>query len=161
MCTNLKTVPKLLWASQVVPVVKNPVSAVRDPDLISGSGRSPGEGNGNPSRYPCVENPTHRGAWLGIVHGVTKSCPHLSNQHFHTFYITNNISNFCLFAEKKFASQRNRKKEIFSIFSIVSLFFILILVLNMLFPTVIIPTISCVDFKHLMWSGRIPCLLHP
>ena len=99
MCTNLKTVPKLLWASQVVPVVKNPANAARDPDLISGSGRSPGEGNGNPSRYPCMENPIDGGAWLAIVHGVAKSCPHLSNQHFHTFYITNNISNFCLLAD--------------------------------------------------------------
>ena len=34
-----------------------------DPGLIPGSGRSPGEGNGNPLQYSCLENPTERGAW--------------------------------------------------------------------------------------------------
>ena len=34
-----------------------------DPGLISGSGRSPGEGNGNPLQYPCLEKPMDRGAW--------------------------------------------------------------------------------------------------
>ena len=34
-----------------------------DPDLIPGSGRSPGEGNGNPLQYSCLENPMDRGAW--------------------------------------------------------------------------------------------------
>ena len=37
-----------------------------------GSGRSPGEGNGNPVQYSCLENSTDRGAWQAIVHGVTK-----------------------------------------------------------------------------------------
>ena len=36
---------------------------VGDPGLISGSGRSPGEGNGNTLQYSCVENPVDRGAW--------------------------------------------------------------------------------------------------
>ena len=40
---------------------------------IPGSGRSPGEGNGNPLQYSCLENSMDRGAWLGIVHGVTES----------------------------------------------------------------------------------------
>ena len=44
-----------------------------DPDLIPGSGRSPGEGNGNPLQYPCLENPMDRGAWWATVHGATKS----------------------------------------------------------------------------------------
>ena len=35
----------------------------RDPGLIPGSGRSPGEGNGSPLQYSCLENPTDRGAW--------------------------------------------------------------------------------------------------
>ena len=39
---------------------------------IPGSGRSPGEGNGNPLQYPCLENPMHRGAWQAAVHGVAK-----------------------------------------------------------------------------------------
>ena len=40
---------------------------------IPGSGRSPGEGNGNPLQYSCLENPIDGGAWWAIVHGVTKS----------------------------------------------------------------------------------------
>ena len=39
--------------------------------LIPGSGRSLGEGNGNPLQYSCLENPMDRGAWRGTVHGVT------------------------------------------------------------------------------------------
>ena len=39
---------------------------------IPGSGRSAGEGNGNPLQYYCLGNPMDRGAWRAIVHGVTK-----------------------------------------------------------------------------------------
>ena len=46
---------------------------VGDPGLIPGSGRSPGEGNGNPLQYSCLENPMDRGAWWATVHGVAKS----------------------------------------------------------------------------------------
>ena len=46
---------------------------VRDADLISGSGRSPEEGNGNPLLYSCLENPRDRGAWCAVVHGAAKS----------------------------------------------------------------------------------------
>ena len=41
--------------------------------LMTGSGRSPGEGNGNPLQYSCLEEPTDRGAWWATVYGVTKS----------------------------------------------------------------------------------------
>ena len=44
-----------------------------DLGLIPGSGSSPGEGNGNPLQYSCLENPMDRGAWWATVHGVTKS----------------------------------------------------------------------------------------
>ena len=44
-----------------------------DPGLIPGSGRSPGEGNGNPLQFSCLENAMHRGAWWAIVPGVAKS----------------------------------------------------------------------------------------
>ena len=57
-------------------VVKNlPANAGdgRDMGLISGSGRSPGEGNGNPPQYSCLENPMDRGAWWAIIHRVAKS----------------------------------------------------------------------------------------
>ena len=40
---------------------------------IPGSGKSPGEGNGNPLHYYCLGNPRDRGDWQAIVHGVTKS----------------------------------------------------------------------------------------
>ena len=45
---------------------------VGDPSSILGSGRSPGEGNGNPLQYSCPENPVDRGAWWATVHGITK-----------------------------------------------------------------------------------------
>ena len=44
-----------------------------DAGLISGSGRYPGEGNGNPLQYSCLENPMDRGAWWAIVFQVTES----------------------------------------------------------------------------------------
>ena len=44
-----------------------------DPGSISGSGRSPGEGNVNPLQYSCLVNSMDRGAWWATVHGVTKS----------------------------------------------------------------------------------------
>ena len=44
-----------------------------DPGLIRGTGRSPGEGNGNPLQDSCLENSMDRGAWQAIVHGVSKS----------------------------------------------------------------------------------------
>ena len=44
-----------------------------DRGLISGSGRSPGGGNGNPLQYSCLGNPMDRGAWWATVHGVAKS----------------------------------------------------------------------------------------
>ena len=45
----------------------------RDKSSISGSGRSPEGGNGNPLQYSCLENPIDGGAWGAIVHGVTES----------------------------------------------------------------------------------------
>ena len=44
----------------------------RDEGSIPGLGGSPGEGNGNPLQYSCLENPMDRGAWRAAVHGVTK-----------------------------------------------------------------------------------------
>ena len=46
---------------------------VGEPCLISGLGRSTGEGNGNPPQYSCLENSMGRGAWGATVHGVAKS----------------------------------------------------------------------------------------
>ena len=46
---------------------------VGDPGSTPGTGRSPGEENGNSLQYSCLENPMDRGAWGAIVHGVSKS----------------------------------------------------------------------------------------
>jgi len=57
-------------------VVKNPPANAGDAGdsvSISGSGRSPGGGNGNPLQYSCLENPIDKGAWWVTVHGVTKN----------------------------------------------------------------------------------------
>ena len=43
-----------------------------DPGSVPGSGRSPGEGNGNPLQYSCLQNPMDRGAWQATVYGVAK-----------------------------------------------------------------------------------------
>ena len=43
-----------------------------DPGSIPGLGRSPGEGNGKPLQYSCLENPMDRGAWRATVHGVAR-----------------------------------------------------------------------------------------
>ena len=50
-----------------------------EPGLIPGSGRSSGEGNGNPLQYSCLENSMDRGAWWATVHGVAKSQTRLSD----------------------------------------------------------------------------------
>ena len=50
-----------------------------DPRSIPGLGRSPGEGNGNPLQYSCLENLMDGGAWLATLHGVAKSCSRLSD----------------------------------------------------------------------------------
>ena len=53
-------------------VVKNLPANVGDAGLIPGSGRSPGEGNGNPLQYSCLEKSMDRGAWWAIIPRVTK-----------------------------------------------------------------------------------------
>ena len=63
-------------SQEVVLVVKNPPANsgyIRDVGSVPGSGRSPGGGHGNPLQYSCQGNPTERGAWRAIVHGVAKS----------------------------------------------------------------------------------------
>ena len=50
-----------------------------DKGLIPGWGKSPGEGNGNPLQYSCLENAMDRGAWRATGHGVTKSQTRLSD----------------------------------------------------------------------------------
>ena len=72
-------------------VVKNP-PPMKEMGSIPGLGRSPGEGDGNPLQYSCLENPTERGAWQATICGVKKSwtrlrglaCTHAARVHTHT-----------------------------------------------------------------------------
>ena len=59
--------------------VKTSACNVGDPGPMPGSGRFPGEGNGNPLQYSCLGNPMDRGAWWATVHGILKSRTRLSN----------------------------------------------------------------------------------
>ena len=65
--------------SLVAQMVKTSAYNAENPGLISGLGRYPGEGNGNPLQDPYLENLMDRGAWWAAVHGVTKSQAQLSN----------------------------------------------------------------------------------
>ena len=60
-------------------VGKESAYSAGDPGSIPGLGRSPGEGNGNPLQYPCLENLMDTGAWWAAVHGVSKSQARLSD----------------------------------------------------------------------------------
>ena len=61
----------MVKASLVAQLVNN-LPAMQKTGLIPGSGRSPGEGNGNPLQYSCLENPMDRDAWQTTVHGVSR-----------------------------------------------------------------------------------------
>ena len=66
----------VLGMMYVVLVVKNLPAVMGDMGYVGsvpGLGRSPGEVNSNPLQYSCLENPMDRGAWLAIVHRVSKS----------------------------------------------------------------------------------------
>ena len=57
--------------------------------MREGSGKSPGEGNGNPLQYSCLENSTGRGALRATVQGVAKSWTQLSDYYFHFHFLVN------------------------------------------------------------------------
>ena len=61
-------------------VVKSPPANARHMGSISGMGRSPGGGHGNPLQYSCLENPRDRGAWWATVHRVSESWSLLKRQ---------------------------------------------------------------------------------
>ena len=68
-------------------MVKNPFASsgdITDVGSIPVSGRSPGEGNGNPLQYSCLGNPMDRGAWWTTVHRVVKSRTQLKRLNTHT-----------------------------------------------------------------------------
>ena len=87
VCTHVYTIPSRieipwdweLWQSpnlgECFPggsAAKNPPANAGDLSSVSGSGRSPGEENGNLLQYSCLGNPMDRGVWRATVHGVTK-----------------------------------------------------------------------------------------
>ena len=53
-------------------MIKN-LPAIQETSVDPWVGKIPGEGNGNPLQYSCLENPMDRGAWWAIVHGVAES----------------------------------------------------------------------------------------
>ena len=59
-----------------------------DPGSFPGSGKHPGEGDGNPLQYSCLDNSIDSGAWLATVCGVTKSRTELSDSHFHFSFLS-------------------------------------------------------------------------
>ena len=74
-------------ASQVELMVKNSAANagnIRDAGSIPGLGRSLGEGNGNPLRYSCLDNPMDRGAWHTTVHRIAMSRTELKQLSTHT-----------------------------------------------------------------------------
>ena len=85
-------------------VAKNPLTRARhaaDLGLITGPGRSPAGGNGNPLQDSCLEHTMDRGAWRATVHGVAKSWTRLS-RHTHLIpylYIEVAKKFFCFFPE--------------------------------------------------------------
>ena len=82
--------------SVVTQTVKASACNVGDLSSILGSGRSPGEGNGNPLQYSFLENPMEGGAWQATVQGVAVSQTGLNDFTF-TFTINNGKIDKCLF----------------------------------------------------------------
>ena len=88
--------------------------------LIPGSGRSPGEGHGNPLQYSCLENPMDRGTWRATVHGFAKSQTWLSNWALPQSHLTHHwlISSYqhdtteCRFGKSKLSLRRQYKSSL-------------------------------------------------
>ena len=79
-----------------------------DPGSIPRSGRSPGEGNGNPLQYSCPENPLDGGTWWATVHGVAKSQTRLNDFTFLSFSELNDI---CEEITQNVAQSQGRETE--------------------------------------------------
>ena len=76
------------WGSPGGPDGKESACNAGDPGLIPGSGRSHGEGNGNPLQYSCLENLTYGGPWWARVSAVTESRTRLTLLSMHTLLIS-------------------------------------------------------------------------
>ena len=77
-------------------MVKNLPANVGDSGSIPGKGRFPGEGNGNPLQYPCLENPMDRGACQAAVHRVTKESDTTERLNDNFYYYGDNKSVYAL-----------------------------------------------------------------
>ena len=77
-----------VWASLVAHRAKASACNAGEAGSISGLGRSPGEGNGNPLQYSCLENPVDREAWRATVLGVAKSRTRLRDFTHFTYSFT-------------------------------------------------------------------------
>ena len=73
---------------------KNPSASAGDVGATPGSGRSPGEGNGSPLQYSCLENHMDRGAWWATVHRVTQGQTQLKQLGMHTHDILKHKQNW-------------------------------------------------------------------
>ena len=78
-------------------VGKESVCKAGDPGSIPGLGRSPGEGNGNPLQYSCLENPMDRGAWQATVHGVARARHNLVTRETESNSLVITLSSFPTF----------------------------------------------------------------
>ena len=72
LCSGSRACSSLLEGFPGGSVVKNPSANAGGAGSISGSGRSPGKGNGNSLQYSCQRNPLDRGAWWAAVHEFAK-----------------------------------------------------------------------------------------
>ena len=85
--------------------VKASACNVGDLGSIPGLGRSPGEGNGNPLQYSCLENPMDGGGWWATVHGVAKESDLIERRHAHRVYL-NVVSSLFRIGAKSFIRRR-------------------------------------------------------
>ena len=84
-----------------------------DPGLIPGLGRSPGEGNGNPLQYSCLQNPMDRGVCRSAAHGVAKSWTQPSHQReLHFVSLHTKVTHFCWKEKKKEGREGGSQEEL-------------------------------------------------
>ena len=69
----------------------------RDLGLIPGSGRTPGEGHGNPLQYSCLENSMDRRTWQATVHGVTEELGTTEHVYSHSCFYSLFFKTICLY----------------------------------------------------------------